>query len=209
MKIAIALPSRGNIKTITTVSLMKLFYQMFLDGYNPEIIFTFGRVETGRNQAVEKAQAKDCTHILFIDSDMEFPPYSCKMLVEADKDIIGCNAAMKKTGTPVIVADLEGKELSYINDDIKSVDFIGMAVTLIKMEVFEKMQKPWFYAKPKPGYANVFSEDVTFCRDARFGYGYTINCHLRLSMEIGHVDGRERVVTLEPYIRKQMEGYKK
>ena len=44
-----------------------------------------------RNGLVKEAIARKGTHILFVDSDMYFPPDAIKKLVEQDRDIVGAS----------------------------------------------------------------------------------------------------------------------
>jgi hypothetical protein len=209
LKIAIALPSLGEIKTVTTVDLMRLHTQMTIDGMNPQILYAFGNVDASRNMLVNAAQELNCSHILFADSDAGFPPgYVAKHLLAEDKDIIGVNAAMKRSGNPVRTHDVNGKELDYIRDEIAEVDTLGMHLCLIKMSVFERMTKPYFWCDRIVDRGEVAGEDITFCKAARQFYGFKIFCHLRLSMEIGHVLWQDQILYLEPHIRKQIEAWK-
>jgi choline kinase len=208
MKISIATPSKnGELKQYTSNSITRLCLKCHIEGIETVLQNVFDRTESARNQLVTLAQEAGCSHILFIDSDALFPPDAAIRLLEAKKKIIGCNAAMKHTGEPVVKFKLDGTPINYILDDIVEVDFIGMHVTLIETEFLKEIRKPWFYARPKPGQERVFSEDVTFCRDMRDGFGVSTFCHVPLSIEIGHIDGRENVVYLEKHIRKQMEEH--
>jgi len=210
IKIAIALTSDGKHHTRTTIALMKLHTYITNNYGAPYIPFSFGRVETSSNLIVDLMEKKgDVTHILFVDADADFPEDAIKYLVDADKDIIGCNAAMKKSGDPVLTKDIDGKELNYIKDDIKQVEWIGMHLTLIKMSVFKTIGQPVFYAKPAPGNPKVNSQDVTFCKNAWYGHNIPTYSHLQLSMSVGHVVWRDTVAYLEPHIRKQIEAAQK
>lgn len=45
-------------------------------------------IDNARNSAAKYAMELDCDYILFLDDDVQIPPESLKMLIEADKDII-------------------------------------------------------------------------------------------------------------------------
>ena len=190
MKIAIGIPSLGTVKTLTTASLMTLHTKMFLDKMNPQIIYAFGMVNDARNMIIELALKLDCTHLLFIDTDATFNYDAAMVLEKEDKNIIGCNAAKKQTGSPVITQNANGEPLSC---DVDEIDRIGMHVTLIKTDVFRNMEKPWFNTEAVPGQSVLRSGDFVFCKNARKA-GYKIYCQNELSKTIGHIDGRERVL---------------
>jgi hypothetical protein len=203
-KIAIGLPSKGHIWSDTTACLVTLGQRLQADKTPAQVIHTTGRTEVGRNTIAERAVDGGFSHVLFIDSDMTFPQHTAKRLLKANKDIIGCNAAGRETGNPVITTDINGEILNYVTDDIKEVDFIGMAVTLIKTDVFRKMKKPWFFAPPREGTNVIISEDVAFCRIARKIFDYKIYCDMKLSWEIGHIGGRCNLMT--DYIQAQIDA---
>ena len=211
LKITVGQPSKGLVRSDTNASMWSLAYRFGVK-HKPgdeehRFTHTTGRTEVGRNTIVERAFEHGSTHVLFIDSDMEFDYQMVEMLIDADKDIIGCNAAGRETGNPVIPSDIDGNLLNYATgEEIKEVDFVGMALTLINLDVFRKMAMPWFEAPARPGTNVIISEDVTFCRKARKLYGYKVYCHLRASIAMGHVGDRNN--KMFPYFMAQVEALK-
>jgi hypothetical protein len=189
---------------MTVLSLMDLTVSLFKAKINHFKMNIHDRTESARNTIVENALGHNCSHVLFVDEDATFPADACEQLLKRDKDIIGVNAMGKMSHTPVIKEDAEGKPLDYIKGGIVHVNAIGMHFTLIKIGVFEKVRKPWFYAKPIEGYARVNSEDYTFCKDARHGYGINTYCDLDLSIQCGHVRYRTDVSYMDSVVREQM-----
>jgi len=207
MKIAIGLPTTGITKTDTTVCLMKLHTAIVQKYENCAIIPATGPVEQARNLAADYFLKSDGTHLLFVDWDATFPENSAQVLVDADKPIIGCNAAKKKTGDPVVLNNIEGELLNYIKHEMEEVGMIGMHVTMIKREVFEKMPWPWFIPIEVPGQRVLSGEDFAFCKKADQLHGFKVWVHNQLSMEIGHI--AEETKYLTSHIRQQVEDHKK
>jgi len=205
IKIGLGLPSAGeeNCKKSTTLCLMRLHTAIVQKYGSCAILDARDKIESARNTIVDMALEQDLTHILFIDLDMTFPSNTAEVLIDADRDIIGCNAAKKQTSEPVIYRNLAGEPLNYIDNDIEEVEYCGTGVLLVKNDVFRTMKWPWFCVVPHPEKRVIIGEDLMFTRYARKKYGYQLFCHLRLSMEIGHIG--EKILTLEPYIRKQIK----
>jgi hypothetical protein len=79
------------------------------------------------------------------------------------------------------------------------VDATGMAAHLIKMDVFDKVDSPWYYYRE-----NIFSSDLTFCENARKA-GFKIM--IDTDMKIGHLSD-ELVVTEDFYNYTQTDEQK-
>jgi hypothetical protein len=205
LKVGIGLPSLGEIKTETTKFLMELYSNMKFFGMNPLIINAYAPVETARNLIAEKALENDCTHLLFVDYDATCQANAAHMLLMEGKQIIGCNAAKKISEEPVLLRNVNGEDLDYIRNQIDEVPSIGMHVTLINTDVFRNMEQPFFQPVPFENNPVLATEDLVFCKKS----GEKIYCHLGLSVVTGHVVFRDKIVTLEKHIRKQMEEAKK
>jgi hypothetical protein len=124
-------------------------------GYDPDIY-------TSRNQLLGKPidynnpkpfNGDDYDYILFIDSDMVFNYFHLERLMSHDKDIMSglfmltgglyYSCAIdydSKTGDSRKLSAYEGQ----MKKDIFKVDWNGLAFTLIKKGVFEKIGYPWF-----------------------------------------------------------------
>lgn len=158
-------------------------------------------IDSMRNRLVERAKKLDCTHILFIDSDTIPPAGALEKLLEADQDIIG--GVYRFRVPPYRVLAFWYLDGHYVpmdkipEDEVIAVDGIGMGCTLIKMDVFDKVEMPWYYA----GYIDYVSpydkrkkiedferrfigEDLHFCEKA-FLAGYKI--HLHTGVKADHI----------------------
>lgn len=142
-------------------------------------------VHAARNKLAEKALLMDADYVMWLDSDMTFPPDTLsrmlKTAVENDIDILtGLCFRRVPPYTPTLFDRLELKkhdicswtEFEEIPDHLFEVGGCGCACLLVNTEVFISIQNE---------YGNIFApigsagEDVSFCLRAR-NRGYKIWC---------------------------------
>lgn len=195
VRILVAIPTGGDIKTLTTRSLLE--YQINRR-YPSQIRFKMDTViEKARNELVVSAVEAKATHLMFVDSDMVFPPHAIDQLVDRQKDIVGglfYGRMHPKAHMYRLDKDGNNQEIDIKEADKKGmveVDFMGTGFMLINMRVFEKLEPPFFrlsYDYEKFGLKgnglNPIGEDAYFCFTAKQA-GFKIWCDT--SFEIGHV----------------------
>lgn len=140
-------------------------------------------VDNARNHIVEEFLKSDCTHLFFVDSDTIPPANALKKLLLQDKEIISGL-------TPIIEHDENKKndsngfyrKMNVVGENEKFVqEFIGTipvkgaggSCILIKREVFEKMEAPWyrFQYQDDNGKPIIIGEDILFTVKAQqLGY---------------------------------------
>jgi len=104
-----------------------------------------------RNVIVEQAFIHNCTHILFIDDDTAFKPNALLQLLEHDVSIVsGLYLRREYPHQPLIfdIMDDDGKVLyAYLDNEqkrLRSIVAAGMGFCLIKTDVFNLLEKPYF-----------------------------------------------------------------
>ena len=144
------------------------------------------RMELARQALEEKAD-----YLLWLDSDMRFPKETIGHLILRDKPIVAANYATRRMPVkPVAMMDNNG-EIGRVytapdSEGLQPVDYIGMGVMMVKREVFEKVEAPWF-AIPYSTIGNHYiGEDVFFCRKAREA-GYEVLVDHDLSHQVKHI----------------------
>ena len=150
-------------------------------------------IHVARTNLLHEAVEENATHLMFIDSDMVFSYDAVDKLVSQEKDIIG--GLYKKRiepHDPVIKIIDKGKLIQPPDErgTTFQVDVAGTGFLLINMNVFKKMEPPFFYH----GHGEDFGlkandlydlgEDVTFCLKARAS-GFDI--FVDPTLEIGHI----------------------
>lgn len=177
MLVSICMASGGSIDYRTASCLIDLlvkakvnkFVGIFAGGYKP-LSLTLG---------YKQAKEHNATHILFIDSDMIFPPEALDILAKQDKDIIGANYNQRKLPlqSTIKLADEKGNliagDLTKYKETFECYA-LGFGCMLVKMEVFDKIERPFFNA-PMDEKDNFKTDDVYFCEKAQKA-GYKIYC---------------------------------
>lgn len=188
--ITIATPTRDSFTSGYTYDLVQLLK------YSPDVEFS---VVTGtllnnlRTQLVHEAARAKASHILFIDSDMRFPPDTVEKLLARKKDIVGANYLQRIK--PEFTARKNNKWLSSKDKTgVEEVETMGFGVMLIDMKVFigKLRQVPinCFDMPFDPTTGSFSGEDVTFCQLAKKA-GFTIWVDHDLSQLVKHISSFE------------------
>lgn len=178
VKIAIGTPTGGTIKTKTALTLVEL---VRTDNYEFLPIFMTGNyVAENREKIVKIAQDTHCTHLFFVDADISFNSSVISILVNHDKDIVGgmYNYRFHPLTSVVKFFNEEGKTVTSIENipsDLFKVPALGAGCLLIKMSVFEKLQKPYFQVEQNEEGNVICTTDVAFCEQAR-DKGFDVWC---------------------------------
>jgi len=133
-------------------------------------------VYEAREQAAKHFLESDCDYMLFLDSDMVPPADMLIKLINHDKPIVSALAFRRVPNYEPCIFKDDKFYLDYPKGLIE-VAGVGMACTLIKKEVFEKVPQPWFMP-------TALGEDLSFCKRATDA-GYKIYCDTELIC--GHV----------------------
>lgn len=179
--ILVATPTRNTVNAGFAYDLANLI------GWTPQAVFSIAQgsiLPNLRGLLVKTAIENSATHILFIDSDMRFPPDTIHNLMKRNVDIIGANCKQRvvnewtaRVGDKFIGS--EGK------NGIEEVDTIGMGVTLINTGVFKKLDKPYFSMPWDTNAEKHVGEDVYFCVRAKEA-GFKIFIDHDVSQKVRH-----------------------
>lgn len=191
-KIFIAVPTNRGLRPKMAESLVKM---ICATKENIEIkIATEGyTIAENRSYLVWRAIEARATHILFIDDDMVFPPETLDRLLSLNKEIVGVNSHGRKLPLQTTVTFWEkdwidnGVDLPQrpeMPKELFEVKEVGGGVLLVDMQVFEKIDKPWFaFTSNEEGWTTQ-GEDGHFCMQAR-NKGIKIWCDPTIT--IGHL----------------------
>ena len=152
------------------------FYDYFNALDKPEgTVATFAHGQSpakNRNLMIRTAMEHDCTHVMFLDDDMTFPPDTIKRLLSHDKDIVGGLYLLRNYPHFPVMFDewfADGRcKYKFLTPAVKGlvpVVNMGLGCVLIKMEVFKKMEDPWITLGQIK--AEDWSDDIHFFNKAR------------------------------------------
>lgn len=173
IKLGIATPSTGTIKTKTVESLIKVFKAY------PDALFLSHEgsiIHHMRERLVKRAIELECTHLLFVDSDMVFDKDAVAGLLEANKNIVGADYSRRKLPLES-TAELTGEG----EDNLFKANSIGTGFMLIKLSIFDYLPEPWFFWESNGDGDLVRGEDYWFCQLAR-KHGFEVWCDLSVKV---------------------------
>lgn len=176
--IAIGVTTAGLIKSQTAFCLLNM-----LKGTDYEVLFKEGPNQPlNREVIAETAIQKNCSHLLFVDSDMSFGKDALNILLSRDKDIIGVNYHLRSL--PPISTVQRGSQKASVQEELNGIikcDAVATGFLLIKTSVFGKLAKPWFHVGIHPN-GDLEGHDYRFCRIAREA-GFDIWCDLNIPIK--------------------------
>lgn len=124
-------------------------------------------------------------YILFLDSDMTFPPDTLQRLISHKKDIAGAVYHRRVPPFDVMGRTLDNNPLQ-VNGGIHQLAGIPTGVMLVHMRVFDKVEEPWFRHPLNVDLKDNEGEDFYFCNAARAA-GFEVWADFDLSMQVGHI----------------------
>jgi len=197
LRICVAVPSHGGWQSGFGRSLVRMathFAGVEYDGEKSlDVAVVKGSILPDvRHRCVMEAVKQDATHMLFLDSDMKFPPDLLARLLNHDQPIVGVNYPRK---------DGAGRTTAYADTDdfvgplrteegstgLVQVSHMGLGACLIDMRVFDALELPYFNFEPIEPHKVAFKgEDVFFFHKCSAA-GIEAYCDQDLSKEIAHV----------------------
>jgi len=141
-KVFIAIPIYGAVDHHFFTCAMKLQQEMLMSGIHGALRPHFGDSAVGRarNALTREFLDSDCTHLLFIDSDLVFSAEHIKRIMEHEEPIVGGLYCKKQEGNPPqLVVNALMKEAPVRPDGLQEVRYVGTGFIRVAREVFEKV----------------------------------------------------------------------
>ncbi len=128
----------GNITEVCFSSYLGFTIMAMQNNINFQIdtLSNESNVNRARNSCAAKFLSGDCTHLMFVDADIQFNPQDIVKLINHDKDIVGGIYPQKTLPPKMVVNTLNNGEQQ---GDLIEVGTLGTGFMLIKRRVFEKM----------------------------------------------------------------------
>lgn len=150
-------------------------------------------VSFNRNLIAQGAMDWGAEALLWIDDDQTFPDDTLERLLAHEKTIVGCNIVIRSTDL-FTAARWNGNDWEQVTTTeakaaagtLEPVGRLGLGVTLIRREVFESVEPPWFIEGMRRD-GSFVGEDCHFFERAK---GHTAYVDHALSWQVGHVHER-------------------
>lgn len=191
--LAIAVPLTGrNLVPAWTWAFQNLHPPMnhnclYMTNFDQYHIPVPGGVAELRNWYAEQAIANKCKYLFFLDEDVTAPPHALRQLIfqmehHPEAAAIGGIVCHKSEPTAPMIfrGNGNGPYWDWKLGEFFEISGIGMGCTIVRVEAFEKIEKPWFKTVdnmdafwdgiPK---AEVWTEDLYYC-DKAIKAGYKI-----------------------------------
>ena len=144
--VSILVPTRDTVYSHFSLSLGNLIKTTTQMGIDAHLFFDASTILINqRENLINQAIAMKSEWVLWLDSDMMFPPTTLLRLLAHKQDIVACN--YMKRASPfksVAFTDINDWE-SWIpiqsEDDLVTVEVIGMGCVLMKTSIFQKLNK--------------------------------------------------------------------
>lgn len=191
LKLSILVPTRDTVYSHFAYCLTQLYNTTREVGIDTYLFFDSSTILLNqRERLLEKAKQVKSEYVLWLDSDMMFPSTTAIRLLNHNKDIIACNY-MKRTNERKSVAYTDLNDWNSwlpmeVKDELIEVQGVGMGCMLMKIKVFDKLQKPYFEFTYKEDTQDFFGEDFNLQKKLR-EENYKIYIDTLLSKEIKHI----------------------
>jgi hypothetical protein len=191
IKLSILVPTRDMVHSHFSFSLVQLMKTMIDAGVDTYVFYDSSTILLNqRERLIEKAKEINSDYVLWLDSDMMFPSTIALRLLEHNKDIVACNYMRRslplKTVAYTDLNDWDSWVPMSPQDELVEVQGIGMGCMLMKTEVFNTLEKPYFEFRYKEDTQDWYGEDFVLLHKLR-NNNYKIYVDTLLSMDIKHV----------------------
>lgn len=176
---------------------MLYMMQRAVPGYTHNDMHLFNKrtslLPKSRQELIDDALTKKCTHMLFIDSDQTFPANLVHLLARHGKNVVACNVATKVIPSSPTARNFNqsyaGGDVVFTNADSKGLEKVwrvGTGVMLLNLQVMASIPKPWFETIWWPPINDFMGEDWYFCQKLEAA-GVQLWIDHDVSKEIGHI----------------------
>ena len=140
-KVCIACCSHEELFAGFAISLAGITAELQKRGIEFNVIIYAGHchVDDSRNAIVAEFLKTDCTHLLFIDSDIRFEADDFLRLISRDYDVVGGIYPLKEPEEGYVIKPIDGGEPD--ENGVLEVNGIGTGFLKIRREVIEALEK--------------------------------------------------------------------
>ncbi len=189
--VSILVPTRDTVYSHFSYSLTNLMKTSTQMGIDVHLFFNASTILINqREQLIDQAIQIKSDWVLWLDSDMVFPSTTLLRLLSHNQNIVACNY-MKRSNPMKSVAFMDISDWeSWVplqkQDELLTVEAIGMGCVLMKTEIFNQLKKPYFEYTYDNKTQDWLGEDFTLFKKINY-LGYEVKVDTNLSNEIYHI----------------------
>lgn len=190
-KLAVCIPCRDTLHSAHAMSLAELVKFNTMNDIDTHVFMDASTILlTQRERLATMALEVGAEYTLWLDSDMAFPATTAVRLMSHNEDIVAANYVRRQFPCKGVAYETIGdweNPLSFdVQDELVSVEGIGMGCVLMKTEIFEKIPKPWFEFGWSPESNDFLGEDMMLWQKVH-SLGYEVKVDTALSQEMRHL----------------------
>jgi hypothetical protein len=193
-KVAVCLSSNGTVHAAFAVNLVSIIVNALAKSIPCAPISAESALNmVNRENAVSVARANGFSHVLFLDSDMTFPPDIVECLLSQKVDIVGLQYVRRFPPYQILGTLADSNSRGFV----EAID-LPAGCLLVKLSVFDKLTAPYFRCVALENKDSIPGMDLTgfefpgtmdegyyFCRSAR-KVGFKVWTHTEVSKEVVH-----------------------
>lgn len=207
--VSILVPTRDMVYSHFSYSLGNLMKTTTQMGINVHLFFDASTILINqRERLINQAIEVKSEWVLWLDSDMMFPPTTLLRLLAHNQDIVACNYMKRsypfKSVTFLDQSDWESWVPIQSEDTLITAEVTGMGCLLMKTSVFQNLNKPYFEYTYQPETKDWIGEDFTLFNKLN-ALGYELKIDMNLSKEIYHMGTFAYGKNLSANIQKREE----
>lgn len=190
-KLAVCIPTRDTLHSAHALSLAELVKFNTMNNVDTHVFMDASTILlTQRERLATMAIDLDAEYMLWLDSDMVFPATTAARLLAHNEDIVCANYVRRQFPCKGVayetIGDWENPLPFDVQDDLVTVEGIGMGCVLMKTEIFTQLAKPWFEFGWSPESNDFLGEDMILWQKIA-ALGYSVKVDTALSQEMRHL----------------------
>ena len=199
IKVAVAIPSGDQVAIGFAFDLAQMIGSTVATRNDIDVRLTniqSSVLHKSRRDLVRLALKHDCTHLLFLDSDMRFPRHTLLRLLSHGEPIVGVNYVTRRPPTLPVTFRNDDNPNDRVYTEVEStgleeVASTGLGVCLFDLDLFRHLSEPWFDFVWEGDDLHLVGEDVYLFRKLRQELGAKVLIDHDLSKEVLHVGSHD------------------
>lgn len=191
-RLAVCVPCRDTMHSMFSYCLIQLVQWCNSSNQIVSVFMDSGSIISRQRQNLaQTALENGFTHVLWLDSDMTFPPNIGEQLLSHNQPIVACNYSTRTLPQKSVAYTKIGNWDSWLDKTNTStrlveVEGVGMGCMVTSINAYKNLSMPWFDVVWHDKFNDFLGEDFYFCEKLRSA-GNKILIDTVLSNKIKHI----------------------